>query len=77
MNRLFEGKLQAGKRKVNIIIDPSCVELIKDLQYLKLDVNGKLKEKVKDPATGRVYEKYGHMSDALEYLVAEILRQFI
>ncbi len=77
MNKILKGILFIGGRKVVLMIDEACEETIKDFQYLKLGPNGKLKEKVKDPVTGRVYEKYGHTSDAIEYGICEILESFM
>lgn len=69
---IFEGKIPG----VEIIIDEGCVNTIADLLNVKEDANGgKLKEKVKQD--GVLFEKYGHTSDALEYLVTTVLsRQF-
>lgn len=54
-------------------IDPvGCPELIKDFQYLKLGSDGKLKQVVKDPVTQQTFQKYGHTTDAMEYLVCEL-----
>lgn len=78
IERIFAGKQFIGPRKVNIYVDgDGCPELVKDLTYLKQGANGKLKEKVTDPATGVAYEKLGHTSDALEYIVAEVLSDFL
>ncbi len=77
VNKILEGKLRYGKKKVNIIISPECRELIRDMQYLKQGVNGKYKEKVKDEATGVTYEKLGHTSDAVEYLIAQVLEDYL
>lgn len=73
INRILNNKVPL----VQIEIDPSCKELIRDLEFLKLGANGKLKEKEKDKATGAVYEKIGHMSDAFEYFVCEIAKHFL
>lgn len=78
INRIFSGKVWLGHKKVNIYVNGfECPELVRDLTYLKQGVNGKLKEIVKDENTGVKYEKLGHTSDAMEYLVCEILEDFI
>lgn len=61
---IFEGRVPG----VRIIIDRSCTNLVSDLLYIKQDANG---GKTKERATenGVSFEKYGHTSDALEYLV--------
>lgn len=80
VDRILERKLTVPYGNVEytvvIIIDPSCVELIADMQWLKEGLDGKLKEKEKDKETGLVYEKYGHTSDALEYIVCELLNDY-
>lgn len=63
---------KGGVHFIIIEIDPSCVELIKDLQYLKLGKDGKFIEYVTVPETKVRYEKYGHTSDAKEYLICEL-----
>lgn len=73
INRIFDNKYPFLK----IEVDPSCKELIRDLEFLKLGPNGKLKEKAKDKATGAVYEKIGHMSDAFEYFICEVAKQYL
>jgi hypothetical protein len=77
MSRILEGKVHMGGKLVRLLIDDSCEELIRDLQYLKEGTNGKLKEIVTDKATGRKYEKLGHTSDALEYVICYVLEQFM
>ncbi|WP_179022046.1 hypothetical protein [Winogradskyella forsetii] len=61
---------------VVLIIDPSCEYLISDMQWLKEGIDGKLKEKEKDAETGVTFEKLGHTSDALEYLICEKLEEY-
>lgn len=77
MNKIFAGKMYIGHKKVTIEIDPKCVNLIRDCQYLKLGANGKHKEIVKDEQTGAKYEKLGHTSDAAEYGICYILEAFL
>lgn len=53
-----------------ITIGDNCNGSIDDLLYIKEDSEGlKIKQKMKDPATGDVYEKYGHYSDAMDYFL--------
>lgn len=77
LNKIFAGKMYIGHLKVNIFIDPECDELIRDCQYLKLGEQGKKKEKVKDEELGVMYEKFGHTSDAMEYLVCWVLSDYL
>ncbi len=62
LDKAFEGAMVNG-RKVKIIIDKSCKNLIGDLEYCKQDANGRLeKKKNKDGI-----EERGHMIDAFTY----------
>lgn len=73
INRIFEGKYPS----VEIYFDVDMEETIRDFEYLKLGEAGKFKERVRDPQTGVSYEKIGHTSDAVEYLITEILKNLI
>lgn len=56
---------------IEIRIDESCTETIKDLEKVKQDMFGKVKERDKDKLLGVSYEKLGHTSDALDYFLTE------
>lgn len=73
LNRIFSGKLA----EVEIEIDPSCEELIDDLDMVKEGLKGKVKKRITDKETGSQYEEHGHTSDALEYLVSELCKEHI
>ena len=68
----YNGKIYT----VVLIIDPQCEELIADMQWVKEGLDGKFKELEKDKETGMKFEKYGHTSDALEYLIVELLDEY-
>lgn len=73
MNRIFEGKLP----QVELYIDPRCEQLIRDCEYvLQGKDGGKYKEKGKDK-NGIEYEVIGHTSDAMEYLVCELCKDYL
>lgn len=73
INGIFEISMYG----ITIKIHPRCKNLIADLMYLKEDTDGKkLKEKVKDEQTGKSYEKYGHTSDSLDYMVCRVFLKF-
>lgn len=72
VERILEDKLD-----IEIIIDESCEKLINDMEYVKLGTEGKLKEREKDDNTGVSYEKNGHTSDALEYLLFYLFGDYI
>ena len=46
--------------------------------YVKQDINGgKDKHIVTDPETGEKYQKYGHCSDAVDYMIMELFKNYI
>ena len=68
MNRIF----RKNDPKIEVIIDYSCKELINDLENLKVTPDGgKDKTIYNDKSRGMKYEKHGHQSDALSYLVIQ------
>ena len=70
VNQVFE-----GYNGWEIRIDIRCRKLTEDLIYqLRNDDGTKAKKKVMDPKTGVKYEKYGHLSDCLDYLLCYYLR---
>lgn len=65
VNEIFESNFN----EMTLWINGNCRELMKDLQYLKMDKEGgKLIEKIKD-SDGAQIEKYGHTSDTLRYFM--------
>ena len=74
LNKLFANKIP----EVELYIAEDCVETIRDLQFLKKNPDGsKFKEREKDPHTGKDFEKIGHASDALEYWICELCRDWL
>jgi len=72
-NKIFED----GFPTIEIEIDPKCKNLILDLEFLKESPDGgKLIEKATDKNTGQVYEKFGHMSDCLRYLLISAFKSY-
>lgn len=63
---IFEGRVPG----VRVVVDRNCHYLINDLLYVKQDANGG-KQKAKSSENGVTFEKYGHTSDALEYLITK------
>jgi hypothetical protein len=60
---------------ITIHLNPECNETIKDFKYVKENNEGaKLKEKTKHASTKVTYEKYGHTSDCLDYLICEYFK---
>nr|UYL17103.1 MAG: terminase large subunit [Caudoviricetes sp.] len=59
-----------GKTVVELLLDPSMVNTIKDFQSVQQDVDGAmLKKKEIDRDTGKAFEKYGHTSQATYYIL--------
>ena len=74
MNRLFAGKFP----DIEIYISDECTETIRDFEFLKQATDGsKFKEKEIDKSTGQSFEKIGHTSDAVEYFICEICRDYL
>ena len=72
-SRDFLNDILNGTYGIDIEIDPSCIKLIEDLEYAKQNSNGGvLKQNVKDKVTGESYQKHGHCSDALRYMLCYI-----
>jgi PBSX family phage terminase large subunit len=64
----FINGLLGGYDGWQILIDVRCRRLTEDLVYQKKNADGtKCKQKVTDPKSGVKYEKYGHLSDCLDY----------
>ena len=64
------------KYEIRILLDENCKKTIADFEYVKEDVDGtKLKQMYKDTETGQSYEKYGHTSDAFDYLLCQVFKE--
>jgi phage terminase large subunit len=67
---MFINQIFSGRFEINVTIGENCKKTIEDVRYVKEASDGtKLKEKVKDPKTGVTYEKYGHLSDTMDYFL--------
>lgn len=58
---------------ISIEIDESCTELIADMEKVKVSIDGKAKDVVHDKQLGVSYQKHGHTSDAMTYLIISVL----
>jgi len=66
INQVFQGRIPG----VKITIGQNCKKTIEDIRYVKQASDGtKLKEKTKDAKTGVSFERYGHLSDTMDYFV--------
>jgi len=71
----FINLILQGNTEWSIYIDLSCRKLTNDLMYQEKNPDGtKSKKKVIDPETGMKYEKYGHFSENLDYLICTFLQ---
>ena len=65
INKCFAG----GYEDIMVVVDPSCDLMIADMENVFTDMaQGKHKPKSKNKA-GVLFEKYGHFSDTLDYLL--------
>lgn len=71
----FVNEVFDGYNGWEIQIDIKCRKLTQDLIYQLRNEDGtKSKRKTTDPKTGVKYERYGHLSDCLDYLLCYYLR---
>lgn len=71
VNNIFD-----GYQGWSILIDLKCRKLIEDLINQRKEMDGsKSKAKVMDSRLGIKYEKYGHFSDTLDYLLVLFLNE--
>lgn len=74
MNRILEDKIPT----IELFIDETCKNTIKDFNFVKRDIDGgKFKEKEKDKVTGKKFESVGHTSDAVEYLICSLFPNYL
>ncbi len=72
----FVNEVFCGYNGWELLIDIRCRKLTEDLLYQLRNEDGtKSKQKTTDPKTGVKYEKYGHLSDCLDYLLCYYLRR--
>jgi phage terminase large subunit len=72
INSIFNSDVE----DVRVPISDSCENLIQDLLNIKRAEDGtKLKKRIKDKATGQSMEEYGHMSDALDIMICQFLKE--
>ncbi len=71
----FVNEVFDGYNGWELLIDIKCRKLTQDLVYQLRNEDGtKSKQKTTDPKTGVKYERYGHLSDCLDYLLCYYLR---
>lgn len=73
MNRMLWGSLP-----VKMIVDPSMKYTIQDFTHVLEDgERRKVKEKARDPVSKQIIEKYGHLSDGVDYMFCEAFNQWM
>lgn len=70
INKLFSGS------NIDINIDPACKHTIADYEYITEDQNG-AKKKVEEDINGIRCQKYGHMSDADDYMFCWLFQDML
>lgn len=71
ISQVFAGNIEG----VDIVIGENCSNTVADYLYIQEDADGtKFKKKERDKASGVSFEKYGHTSDANDYLHIELLK---
>lgn len=70
-------KILRGELAIELIIDESCVELIKDFEELILGPDGKHKPIYHDKALGISYELLGHTTDAFEGFICSVFESLL
>jgi len=61
--------LGGGYKDINVFFDPSCDLMITDMINVLEDATGKKHKKMVKNKAGVLYEKYGHASDTMDYLL--------
>lgn len=75
--RQFINKILNGGYNIKVRVSKKCKLFIEDLENVQEDVDGKKAKKVtRDRETGSAYQKYGHFSDAFDYLLCEAFRGY-
>ncbi len=76
MSGEFVNYILEGGFSLSFQVDDSCRNSIVDYNNAKKDVNGGiLKTRVKDKITSQSYEKYGHLTDCLRYMLTQVYKE--
>jgi hypothetical protein len=75
--RDFVNMLLENKLPIRLLFDESCKKMIADMMYVKQALDGgKDKHIVTDKDSGEKYQKYGHCSDTLDYILTELFAEY-
>jgi hypothetical protein len=67
----------SGKLPIRLNLHRRCKNLIHEMTFMKEQPDGtKHVEMTKDEITGKPYEKYGHLTDALEYFLTSAFKDY-
>lgn len=73
----FMNRMMYGSLPVRFIVHPNMKFTIQDFTHVLEDgERRKVKQAARDPVSKQIIEKYGHLSDAADYLVMEAFKQF-
>lgn len=67
--------LAGGYDDIRVLIDPSCDLMISDLENVFTDQSGKKWVKMSKNKAGVPYQRYGHLSDTMDYLLCGAFEQ--
>ena len=74
----FMNRMLFGTFPINFSVHPEMKYTIQDLTHVLEDgERRKIKETGKDPVSKRTYEKYGHFSDSVDYLMCELFKHYM
>jgi hypothetical protein len=72
INKIFENKLP-----IRLLIGNNCPKLMADLTYIKQDIDGgKKKEITTNKDTGERFQKWGHLSDTMDYFLCAAFKTY-
>jgi hypothetical protein len=73
--RAFVNTLLKGTYSTQVVVHERCQKLLEDFQFVKEDANGgKMKNKI--TVDGVSYERWGHLSDAFDYMTCWLFGEF-
>lgn len=72
INSIFSGVIPS----LSILVHESCSKSIYDYENVKKDENGAiLKLRIKNKLTKQTYEQYGHLTDTMRYVCADLFKE--
>jgi len=72
INEIFKNQFGG----IRVFIDEKCIHMVDDFMYTQAAADGtKFKERVRDQETNLIHEKFGHFSDAFDYLMCKMFKE--